>query len=131
MIQFISGCITQLVVTWFCILSLSKNLWKIAVKVLQCRKKAMGFYHWKCNFHTKSFVLMTNFQVILICLRNQKALTMRKKMGTLTCFLKTHCRCIIWDKRRIIWFKEFVHWEDLEESGGEGGERGDRDGEHM
>ena len=24
-----------------------------------------------------------------------------------------------------------VHWEDLEGSGGEGGEKGDRDGEHM
>ena len=24
-----------------------------------------------------------------------------------------------------------VHWEDLEGSGGEGGGRGDRDGEHM
>ena len=24
-----------------------------------------------------------------------------------------------------------VHWEDPEESGGEGGERGDRDGEYM
>ena len=24
-----------------------------------------------------------------------------------------------------------MHWEDLEESGGEGGGRGDRDGEHM
>ena len=24
-----------------------------------------------------------------------------------------------------------IHWEDLEGSGGEGGGRGDRDGEHM
>ena len=26
---------------------------------------------------------------------------------------------------------DLVHWEDLEGSGGEGGGRGDRDGEHM
>ena len=31
-----------------------------------------------------------------------------------------------WDKR-----SDLVHWEDLEGSGGEGGGRGDRDGEHM
>ena len=31
-----------------------------------------------------------------------------------------------WDKRL-----DLVHWEDLEGSGGEGGGRGDRDGEHM
>ena len=31
-----------------------------------------------------------------------------------------------WDKR-----SDPVHWEDLEGSGGEGGGRGDRDGEHM
>ena len=30
-----------------------------------------------------------------------------------------------WDKR-----SDLVHWEDLEGSGGEGGGRGDRDGEH-
>ena len=28
-------------------------------------------------------------------------------------------------------FPPLVHWEDLEGSGGEGGGRGDRDGEHM
>ena len=26
---------------------------------------------------------------------------------------------------------DLVHWEDLEGAGGEGGGRGDRDGEHM
>ena len=31
-----------------------------------------------------------------------------------------------WDKR-----SDLVYWEDLEESGGEGGGSGDRDGEHM
>ena len=31
-----------------------------------------------------------------------------------------------WDK-----CSDLVHWEDPEESGGEGGGRGDRDGEHM
>ena len=31
-----------------------------------------------------------------------------------------------WDKR-----SDLVHWEDLEGSGGEGGGRGDRDGEYM
>ena len=31
-----------------------------------------------------------------------------------------------WDKR-----SDLVHWEDLEGSGGEGGGRGDRDGEHI
>ena len=31
-----------------------------------------------------------------------------------------------WDKR-----SDLVHWEDLEGSGGEGGGRGDREGEHM
>ena len=31
-----------------------------------------------------------------------------------------------WDKR-----SDPVHWEDLEGAGGEGGGRGDRDGEHM
>ena len=31
-----------------------------------------------------------------------------------------------WDK-----CSGLVHWEDLEESGGEGGGRGDRDGEYM
>ena len=31
-----------------------------------------------------------------------------------------------WDKRL-----DLVHWEDLEGAGGEGGGRGDRDGEHM
>ena len=31
-----------------------------------------------------------------------------------------------WDKR-----SDLVHWEDSEESGGEGGGRGDRDGEYM
>ena len=31
-----------------------------------------------------------------------------------------------WDKR-----SDLVHWEDLEGLGGEGGGRGDRDGEHM
>ena len=31
-----------------------------------------------------------------------------------------------WDKH-----SDLLHWEDLEGSGGEGGGRGDRDGEHM
>ena len=31
-----------------------------------------------------------------------------------------------WDKR-----SDLVHWEDPEGLGGEGGGRGDRDGEHM
>ena len=31
-----------------------------------------------------------------------------------------------WDKR-----SDLVHWEDLEGAGGEGGGRGDQDGEHM
>ena len=31
-----------------------------------------------------------------------------------------------WDKR-----SDLVHWEDLEGAGGEGGVRGDRDGEDM
>ena len=31
-----------------------------------------------------------------------------------------------WDK-----LLDLVHWEDLEGAGGEGGGRGDRDGEHM
>ena len=31
-----------------------------------------------------------------------------------------------WDKH-----SDLVHWEDLEGSGGEGGGRGNRDGEHM
>ena len=31
-----------------------------------------------------------------------------------------------WDKR-----SDLVHWEDLEGSGGEGGGRGDQDGEYM
>ena len=31
-----------------------------------------------------------------------------------------------WEKR-----SDLVHWEDLEGSGGEGGERGDLNGEHM
>ena len=31
-----------------------------------------------------------------------------------------------WDKR-----SDLVHWENLEGAGGEGGGRGDRDGEHM
>ena len=31
-----------------------------------------------------------------------------------------------WDK-----LSDLVHWEDLEGLGGEGGGRGDRDGEHM
>ena len=31
-----------------------------------------------------------------------------------------------WDK-----CSDLVHWEDLEGSGGEGGGRGERDGEHM
>ena len=31
-----------------------------------------------------------------------------------------------WDK-----WSELVHWEDLKESGGEGGGRGNRDGEYM
>ena len=28
-------------------------------------------------------------------------------------------------------YSDLVHWEDLEGSGGEGGGRGERDGEHM
>ena len=31
----------------------------------------------------------------------------------------------------IILIKTPVHWENLEGAGGEGGGRGDRDGEHM
>ena len=31
-----------------------------------------------------------------------------------------------WDKRL-----DLLHWENLEGAGGEGGGRGDRDGEHM
>ena len=31
-----------------------------------------------------------------------------------------------WDK-----LSDLVHWENLEGAGGEGGGRGDRDGEHM
>ena len=31
-----------------------------------------------------------------------------------------------WDKR-----SDLVHWEDLEGAGGEGGGKGDREGEHM
>ena len=39
----------------------------------------------------------------------------------------THAsRLDAWDKRSVL-----VHWEDLEGLGGEGGGRGDRDGEHM
>ena len=33
--------------------------------------------------------------------------------------------------QQIIYNQETLHWEDLEGSGGEGGGRGDRDGEHM
>ena len=40
--------------------------------------------------------------------------------------LKLLGRLDSWDKR-----SDLVHWEDLEGSGGEGGGRGDRDGEHM
>ena len=47
--------------------------------------------------------------------------------GHLGCF---HVLAMInsaaWDKR-----SDLVHWEDLEGAGGEGGGRGDRDGEHM
>ena len=35
-------------------------------------------------------------------------------------------RLYAWDK-----CSDLVHWEDPEESGGEGGRRGDRDGEYM
>ena len=34
-------------------------------------------------------------------------------------------------KFRSLKRSDLVHWEDLEGSGGEGGGRGDRDGEHM
>ena len=37
-----------------------------------------------------------------------------------------HPRLDAWDKR-----SDLVHREDLEGAGGEGGRRGDRDGEHM
>ena len=33
--------------------------------------------------------------------------------------------------KEILKDSDLVHWEDLEGSGGEGGGRGDRDGEHM
>ena len=35
-------------------------------------------------------------------------------------------RLVAWDTHSYL-----VHWEDLEGAGGEGGGRGDRDGEHM
>ena len=38
----------------------------------------------------------------------------------------TGIRLDAWDKR-----SDLVHWEDLEEAGGEGGGRGDWDGEHL
>ena len=40
--------------------------------------------------------------------------------------VKQITRLDAWDKHL-----DLVHWEDLEGSGGEGGGRGDRDGEHM
>ena len=33
----------------------------------------------------------------------------------------------MWNEFKV----DLVHWEDLEGSGGEGGGRGDRDGEHI
>ena len=42
------------------------------------------------------------------------------------CFAYHQPKLDAWDKRL-----DLVHWEDLEGSGGEGGGRGDRDGEHM
>ena len=53
------------------------------------------------------------------------------KLGCRTCGDTTvlnlmTCLFNHWDKR-----SDLVHWEDLEGLGGEGGGRGDRDGEHM
>ena len=54
--------------------------------------------------------------------------------------------CVLWQKMFLkillskvseyIWYGrslkiDLVHWENLEGAGGEGGGRGDRDGEHM
>ena len=40
--------------------------------------------------------------------------------------VKSKPRLDAWDKR-----SDLLHWENLEGAGGEGGGRGDRDGEHM
>ena len=40
-------------------------------------------------------------------------------------FLKDKVNCF------FIYLLRNIHWEDLEGSGGEGGGRGDQDGEHM
>ena len=56
------------------------------------------------------------------------------------CFERTASKRVLSRVKQITspgWMHEtsarawLVHWEDPEESGGEGGGRGDRDGEHM
>ena len=46
---------------------------------------------------------------------------------------KEYINCLNHQPRLDAWDKssDLVHWEDLEGLGGEGGGRGDRDGEHM
>ena len=46
--------------------------------------------------------------------------------GTLKSLHHHQPRLDAWDKR-----SDLVHWENLEGAGGEGGGRGDRDGEHV
>ena len=56
-----------------------------------------------------------------------RSLLLKVKEESEKSWLKTHQpRLDAWDKR-----SDLVHWEDLEGAGGEGGGRGDRDGEHM
>ena len=59
------------------------------------------------------------------------ALEVNCELEYLSGMLNRYCtvhqpRLDAWDKR-----SDLVHWEDLEGSGGEGGGRGERDGEHM
>ena len=49
-----------------------------------------------------------------------------RNMYTIQCETDHQPRLDARDKR-----SDLVHWEDLEGAGGEGGGRGDRDGEHM
>ena len=46
-------------------------------------------------------------------------------------FFKFHIYVLVYCNGLYLSGLDLVHWEDLEGAGGEGGGRGDRDGEHM
>ena len=74
----------------------------------------------------KLYVVRAESAIILVGIRKDLLLEQHRNMYTIKGETDHQPRLDAWDKR-----SDLVRWEDLEGAGGEGGGRGNRDGEDM